>query len=191
MNYLKEFKPQCMYEAIYHEMLEKRTLYINDDISDVSIDTIAMPILIQNEIEKDIPVEELKPIWIYINSNGGDITSCAYIVEVIQNSRIPIYGVAMSMAASAALYILLSCHKRFGRKNSNFLLHKGYIKLDGNVSDAEDHLDFYKDVNTIFENLITTRTKITEKKLKEIRRNETLCLGIKARDEYGFIDEIL
>ena len=189
---LKEFKPSSISESIYKNLLEKRIIYLNDDISDATIDMVAMPILMMNESEIDTPIEKLKPITIYINSYGGEIDACVFTIEVIENSRIPIYCRVLSVAASAGLYISLACHKRFAGKNSIFLLHKGSIHLMGNMGEAEDTINFYKEeIGNIFDALILRKTKIDKDELKRIRRNETYCLGQDALEKYGFIDELI
>lgn len=191
MNFLKEFKPQSITESLYKNLLENRIIYLNDEISEFTIDMVAMPILMMNELEKDIPTEKLRPLIIYMNSYGGSADACSYLIEVIENSRIPIHCKVLSMAASAGLYITIACHKRYGSKNSIYLLHKGSIQLRGNMGEAEDIMDFYKEeIGSIFDDLIIRRTKITKEELKKIRRKETYCLGEKAL-EYGFIDEIV
>lgn len=191
MNFMNEFKPQSVTEALYKDLLQKRIIYFNDDVSDFTIDMVAMPILMMNELEKDIPEDKLKPITIYMNSYGGSADACTFLIEVIENSRIPIHCKVLSMAASAGLYITIACHKRMANKNSIFLLHKGSIRFGGNMGEAEDIMDFYKqEIGDIFDDLIIRRTKITKEELKKIRRKETYCLGEQAL-EYGFIDEIV
>jgi ATP-dependent Clp protease protease subunit len=191
MNFIKEFKPETIAESLYKDLLEKRIIYLNEDITDSIIDIVAMPILIINEIEKDIPIEKLKPLTIYINSYGGSVEICSYLIEVIENSRVPIHCRVLSIAASAALYMTIACHKRFASKNSILLLHKGSIQIQGNMGEAEDIMDFYKEeIGSLFDDLIVRRTKITKEELKKIRRKETYCLGEKAL-ELGFVDEIV
>jgi ATP-dependent protease ClpP protease subunit len=191
MKYLEQYKPITMYESIYKEMLSRRILYINDEISDLTIDMVATPIQLLNQEEVDTPTEKLKPLKIMLNSPGGDAGTCLYIIDVIKNSRIPIHCEVMSMAASAGLYICVACHKRVAHPNSMFLLHKGSVMVSGSAGAAEDFMDFYKDeVGHIFDNLIIERTKITPDELSRIRRHETYCLANRAL-ELGFIDEII
>lgn len=193
MDFLNSFKPTTIFETLYKEMLDKRILYINDDISDLTIDMVATPILLLNELEKDIPTEKLKPVTIWLSSYGGSADACAFVCETIEKSRIPIHCKVLSIAASAGLYITIACHKRIASKNSIFLLHKGSISLGhANMGEAEDLISFYKDeIGGIFDDLILRRTKITADELKKIRRNETYCLSEKALNKYGFIDEII
>ena len=189
---LKEFEPMTISQTLYKNLLKNRVIYLNEDISTETIDTVVMPILMLNELESDIPTDKLKPITIYMNSYGGEMDACTYTVEAIEKSRIPIHCRVLSMAASAGLYIAIACHKRYASKNSIFLLHKGSIQITGNIGEAEDTIDFYKqEVGSLFDDLILRRTKIDKDELKRIRRNETYCLGVDALERYGFIDEIV
>lgn len=177
---------------LYGDLLKKRIIYINEDVTEKWVDKVTMQIILLNIEEANIPREELKPITIYLNSYGGCADTCLHLIQVIEESRIPIHVRVLSIAASAGLYITLACHHRIGYKNSIFLLHKGSISVGGNAGAAEDTMDFYKEqVQAKFDDLVIRRTKISEDKLKEIRRNETYCLGQEALDEYGFIDALI
>lgn len=181
-----------IYEKLYFSLLKNRIIYLNGDIDDNTVDMVTMQIILANEKENNIPVEDLKPITIYLNTRGGDIDPTIHLVQVIQDSRIPIHVRVLAMAASAGLYITIACKHRMAYKNSIMLLHKGSIFVGGNTASAEDTMSFYKDtVQQKFDDLIIERTKITKAQLKNIRRNETYCLGQEALDKYGFIDEIL
>ncbi|TRZ52804.1 MAG: hypothetical protein D4S01_02320 [Dehalococcoidia bacterium] len=176
---------------LYKKLIKDRILYFNSDINDSLIDMVAMPILIMNEEEKDIPTEKLNPITIWLNTSGGDIVPTLFTVNTIKNSRIPIHIKALGIVASAGLYLTVACHHRIGSKSTIFLLHKGSLSLGGDTSSVEDTMEFFKGpVDEQFTNLIIERTKITEDKLKKIRRNETYVLGEEALTEYGFIDEL-
>jgi ATP-dependent Clp protease protease subunit len=181
-----------IYEGMYKKLLNDRIIYLNNDIDETTVDMVTMPIILKNIEEKDIPEDKLKPITLYLNSYGGSADVCTHLVQVIEESRIPIYVRVLSIAASAGLYITLACKHRIASKNTIFLLHKGSISLSGSMGEAEDLLAFYKEeVGKIFDDLILRKTKITPDELKKIRRNETYCLGQEALEKYGFIDEII
>lgn len=176
---------------LYATLLKKRMIYINEDVTDEWIDKVTMQIILLNMEEEDIPKEELKPIRIYLNTYGGSADTCLHLIQVIENSRIPIHIHVLAMAASAGLYITVAGHHRVGYKNSIFLLHKGSISVGGNASSAEDTMDFYKGpVQEKFDDLIIRRTHIDTAELKKIKRNETYCLGEEAL-RYGFIDQVI
>lgn len=180
-----------LYEKMYLALLKERIVYLNGDVDDSTVDLVTMQIILMNEKEKSIPIEELKPLTIYLNTRGGDIDPTLHLIQVIQESRIPIHVRVLAMAASAGLYITVACKHRVAYKNSILLLHKGSMCIGGNTASAEDMMDFYKDtVQRKFDELIIERTNISAEQLKKIRRNETYCLGTEAL-EYGFIDKVI
>lgn len=181
-----------LYEEIYKNLLNDRIIYLNSDIDENTVDMVTMPILYFNEIDKGVPVEDRKPITLWINSYGGSADVCVHLIEVIEKSETPVDAKVLSMSASAGLYITIACRHRVASKNSIFLLHKGSIQLSGNFGECEEILEFYKkEVQNKMDDLIIRRTKITDKMLNKIRRNETYCFGQDALDKYGFIDEIV
>jgi ATP-dependent Clp protease protease subunit len=190
---LKKVQGNTLYEEMYKNLLKDRIIYINSDIDENTVDMVTMPILYFNEIDKEVPDEELKPITLWINSYGGSADVCVHLIEIIEKSRIPVNCRVLSVAASAGLYITLACKHRVANENSVFLLHKGSISLgNANMGEAEEILDFYKgQVQEKLDNLIINRTKIDKETLKKIRRSETYCMGKEALENYGFIDGLV
>lgn len=188
---LKTLSSDGIYDDLYKQLWKQRILYLNGEIDESIIDYIAMPILIKNLEEQDLPEDKLRPITIWINSYGGSADVALYMIGLIQESRIPIHAKILSVAASAALYLSIACKHRVASKNSIFLLHKGSYSIGGNASEVEDVMEFYKgEVDNKIVELILNKTKVTQDQLKKIRRNETYVLGEKAL-EMGFIDEII
>ena len=101
----KTMSSDDMYNDLYKQLWNSRILYLNGEIDDSTIDYICTPILIKNIEEKDIADDQLKPITIWVNSYGGSADVGLYIINLIQNSRIPIHAKVLSVAASAALYL--------------------------------------------------------------------------------------
>lgn len=181
-----------LYNELYKKLWKQRILYFNNEIDDNTIDYIAMPIILQNMEEANISEKELKPITIYLNTYGGSIDACLYLIDIIQKSRIPIHVRVLSIAASAGLYITLACKYRTASENSVLLLHKGSYSMGGNAAAVEDAMDFYKgEVDDKIVKLILEKTKLTPEQLTKIRRNELYVLGQEAKDVYGFLDEII
>ena len=187
----KSLSTDGIYDDLYKQLWKQRILYLNGEIDENIIDYIATPILIKNIEEQDLSEDKLKPITIWVNSYGGNADVGLYMINLIQESRIPIHAKVLSVAASAALYLTIACKYRTASRNSIFLLHKGSYSIGGNASEVEDVLEFYKgEVDNKIVELILSRTNVSKEELKKIRRNETYCLGEKAL-EYGFIDEII
>ena len=64
---------------------EQRKIFINTEIDEWIIDTVVYAILRYNQIDKGKPVEERKPIYIYINSPGGSVIDGLSLVSIIKS----------------------------------------------------------------------------------------------------------
>lgn len=104
----------------FYNDLENRIYWIDDEINTYSYDLIQY-ILKWNREDKDIPISERKPIRLIFCSPGGDLDVEEAIVSMINLSKTPIYGIAISCVASAASLIYLSCHK-----NMHYLMLIGF-----------------------------------------------------------------
>ena len=65
-------------------------------------------ILRWNMEDKDIPPEDRKPIWVYIQSPGGNLLYMSALLDAIELSVTPVYTVNMGYAASAAALIFMA-----------------------------------------------------------------------------------
>ena len=70
-NRVTETFNYCYEDKFEMEDSEGRRIYINYEIDSAIIDSAVYNILRYNRLDKDIPVEDRKPIIIYINSPGG------------------------------------------------------------------------------------------------------------------------
>ena len=71
-NRVTETFNYCYEDKFEMEDSEGRRIYINYEIDSAIIDSAVYNILRYNRLDKDIPVEDRKPIIIYINSPGGE-----------------------------------------------------------------------------------------------------------------------
>ena len=74
---------------------DKRLFYISDDIDNTTISVINFNLLylLQEDDEKEAKEKDFKrtPIKIYINSNGGAIDDMWSLIDIMLNSKSPIY----------------------------------------------------------------------------------------------------
>ena len=88
-------------EVTYYVLEKERKLYLDYDVDDNSLNIQKM-ILRWNMEDRGKPVEERKPIWLYILSPGGAIAHMWAICDAINLSKTPVYTVNVGVAASAA-----------------------------------------------------------------------------------------
>lgn len=155
----------------YYKMLQERKIWI-DSIIDFSMTNIERTIMMWNMEDKDIPVENRKPIWLYIMSYGG-IADCAWsLIDVITASETPIYTVNMGQCASAASYIFMAGHKRYMMPTATVLIHEGSCEFEGDAVKVIDASKNYQMMLKHMREYILSRTNIPASTLNKKRNND-------------------
>ena len=152
---------------------DKRLFYLSDDINNSTIAQMNFNILYildedeQNEKEKCN--YERKPIHIYINSNGGDVYDMWSLIDIMLNSKTPIYTYCTGYAMSAAFNIFLAGSKRFVSKHATLMYHQVRCWRTGKYQDlVEDRIEMDL-IQTNIESYIKSRCTITSEMLCDNR----------------------
>jgi ATP-dependent Clp protease protease subunit len=166
----------------YWKSRENRTFYVDYEIDETyELIELGKIIIQMNMEEKDIPKEELKPIYLWVHSYGGDLEQCHAMIDIIEASRIPIVTVAMGVAMSAGFMLFLSGHKRYAFKHSNLMVHEGSAAFSGTAEQIEQAQKNYKKQIDGMKEYILSRTSIPE---KVFNKNKT-------KDWYLTADELV
>ena len=139
--------------------------------------------------KNNIPVEERKPIKVYIDSPGGSLTDAFTVSDAIRMSKTPVWGICTGIAYSGGFIILISCHKRIGYPLSSYLFHEGQTKSAGTASQFENYTAFYKRQLLHLKDLVIETTNITEDEYTSIKKDDVWYDAKEALDK-GIIDEI-
>lgn len=160
-------------------------------------------ILLSGEINKDLAekfnkqlllleADNNEPVYVYIDSPGGDVSAGFAIYDMIRFVSCPVVLVGNGLIASAAALILLAVPKerRVGFPNSEYLIHQPLSQMEGTASDILIHA----------ENLTKTKAKINKiiseasgKDLDKVKKDtERDCwLNAEEAKEYGLISKIV
>ena len=142
----------------YYEDLNERVWNLVSEVDDSLLD-FARHVIRWNREDRGIPVEERKPIRLYINSPGGDLTIYETVKDVIEMSKTPIIGIVLGMAYSAAALLPLSCHERYMLKSSKLLLHCGSGQFQGEFSSIINAVaDYQAQVEAFIDRIIEKTT---------------------------------
>ena len=125
-------------EVFYLKNLKDRKLFLTCDIDECIIDDIVSHILQYNADDKGKPVEERKPILLYCSSNGGSVDPGFELIDVIRQSKTPVYTINLGYQYSMGFLIGLAGHKRYGSKTAKYLMHDGSNFCLLYTSDAAD-----------------------------------------------------
>ena len=180
----------------FYEGLEERVFWINDEINIYSLNLIHY-IIKWNREDKDLPIEQRKPIKLFFFSPGGDIDTNYAIIDTIKLSKTPIIGVNIGQCASAAAFIFLSCHQRYMLSHSYFLFHQGSGQLTGSFGEICAQMEDYQAQVEELANFMATHTKYTVEEIAQkiigewyIRKDEAIEKGV-CQKVIDNIDELI
>ena len=178
-------------EYTYWKARENRTFYIDYEIEeDYCLMDLGKIIIQMNMEEKDIPKEELKPIYLFIHSYGGDLEQTFFFSDLCISSRIPIITVAMGVAMSAGFLIFLSGHKRYAFPHSQLLVHSGSADFKGTAEQIEEAQKNYKKQLSEMKSYILTRTNIDEKVFNK-NKTKDWYLTAEELEKYSVVDKLI
>ena len=176
----------------YYRDEKDRILWVEGEISDeaFSLFELSKLIISYNKEDKDIPIEQRKPIKIFINSPGGDLDATLAFVGLINISKTPIWTINTCWAASAAGLILMAGHRRFALPNTACLIHSGSGQLGGSYEQTAEQMKNYKYIVDTMRDFILDKTKIDQKLLKKNSQKDWYVYTDEMLD-LGIVDEIV
>jgi ATP-dependent Clp protease protease subunit len=173
----------------YYRNLDDRVIWIDYGVDETILE-VSKLIMYFNKLDKDVPVEERKPIKLLLYSYGGDGQACFSLLDVIALSKTPVYTYNMGVAMSAGLLILLAGHKRYCLKNSTALAHSGSGGASGTFEQTEAQMKDYKRFVDTMRNYIIERTSIDTKTLNRYK-NKEWYLYSEDQIKYCIVDKIV
>jgi ATP-dependent Clp protease protease subunit len=170
---------------IYSRLLRERIIFLNGQIEDAMASLISAQLLF---LEAEAPT---KPIYLYINSPGGVVTSALAMYDTMQFIKSPVATLCMGMAASAATLILAAgeAGQRVCLPNASIMLHQPSGGYQGKVTDimihAEESLRLKRRTNEIYARHCGRSYEDVEAALERDRYMSPL----EARD-WGLVDHV-
>ena len=135
---------------IYSRLLRERIIFVNGQFEDTMASLVSAQLLF---LEAENPS---KPIYLYINSPGGVVTSALAIYDTMQFIKAPVGTLCLGMAASAATIILAAgeAGQRVALPNASIMVHQPSGGYQGKVTDilihAEESLRLKRLINNIY-----------------------------------------
>lgn len=143
----------------------------------------------KNEMD-EIATLEPKPIYLHINSYGGDLLAVMAVLDAIENSEIPVYTIVEGCAASAGTLMSVVGKHRTITKNSYMLIHQLSTGMYGKMEELEDEMInnkvFMKRIYDIYEKYTNMKkSEIVTALKKDLWWDAETCL------KKGLVDEII
>ena len=179
----------------FYKDLENRVFWLEEDISEYTLE-LGRYILRWNKEDKDIPIEERKPIKIIMFSCGGDLDVSNTLIDIITLSKTPVIGINAGRAMSGAAFIFLSCHIKKVLKNGYFLFHQGSGAFSGTYGEIISQITNYQEQIQNLTNFMLSKTNYTEDEIAENLCNEWYVSATEAKEKFDCeiiesIDEFL
>lgn len=177
-------------EIILVKDMQQRKIWLHDSIDIETISGAIHNIYQYNREDAGIPVEERKPILLYVASNGGSVDAGFALIDAIQTSKTPVYTINTGYWYSMGFLIGLAGKKRFAMPNATFLMHDGSNFIWTSGSKAQDQADFNRRVEARVKQYILDHSTLTSKEYDKKQRVEWYLFADEAKEK-GFIDQII
>ena len=181
-----EEKKQKAPEQFSDKFLKTRQIILTGEINKELADSIVRQLLILD------PEDEKSPIYMYIDSPGGDVDAGFAIFDVIRYVKAPVYLIGMGLIASAATLVLLAVDKdrRFGLPNSRYLIHQPLGGMRGVATDIEIYAKDMEKIRAKLNKIISDQTGTAlEQVTKDTDRD--YWLDSDEAVKYGLISKIV
>ena len=139
---------------------------------------------------RDLGPEFQVPIWLHINSGGGDLFSAFAVADQIQQIKTPVYSVIEGIGASAATIMSTACHKRYIQPSAYMLVHQFRTWFDGKHEEFKDEMELQDMLISRMIEFYEVHTGLSQDELREKLKRDFWMNAEKAV-ELGFADEIL
>jgi len=130
------------------------------------------------------------PIYININSLGGEIFSGLSAMDNISQCKSPTVTIVDGACASAATFLSIAGKRRFITKHSTMLIHQLSAMWWGKYKEFKDEIKNLDMFMGIIKEIYLKKTKIPEKKLDEILEHD-LFFDARTCLKYGLVDKIV
>ena len=179
-------KKQKAPEQFSEKFLKTRQIILTGEINKELADSIVRQLLILDS------EDEKSPIYMYIDSPGGDVDAGFAIFDMIRFINAPVYLIGMGLIASAATLVLLAVDKEFriGLPNSRYLIHQSLGGMRGVATDIEIYAKDMEKIRAKLNSLIAEQTGTSlEQVTKDTERD--FWLDSDEAVKYGLISKII
>jgi ATP-dependent Clp protease protease subunit len=171
---------------IYSRLLRDRIIFLNGEVNDAVSALVCAQLLF---LESENPN---KPIYLYINSPGGVITSGLAMYDTMQYITSPVHTLCMGTARSMGSFLLMAGEpgERCALANASLHVHQPLGGFQGQASDILIHAE---EMQRTKDRVIRVYAQHCGRSYEEVERTLDRDRYMTAEEalEWGLIDRIL
>lgn len=180
----KEINGERCYD-IYSKLLKDRIIILNGEIDDNTSNVVIAELLYLDSINN-------KDISLYINSNGGSVTSGMAIYDTMNFIKSDVSVICIGIAASMAAFLLSSGTKgkRYALPNAEIMIHQPLGGAKGQATEIQIAAERIIKLKHKMNELLSKNTNNPIEKIEKDTERDYFMSTIEAK-EYGIIDKII
>lgn len=171
---------------IYSRLLRERIVFLNGEVNDAVSALVCAQLLF---LEAENP---RAPIYLYINSPGGVVTSGLAMYDTMQYIRAPVHTLCMGTARSMGSFLLMAGEPgaRSALPNASLHVHQPLGGYQGQASDILIHAEEMRRTKERMIRLYARHCGRTEAEVEQTLDRDRFMTAEEARD-WGLIDHVL
>lgn len=172
-------------EALAEKFLKTRQILLSGEINKELAQSVNKQLLLLDS-------DGTKPIYIYIDSPGGDVSAGFAIFDMIRFVNAPVFLIGNGLIASAAALVLLAVPKerRVGLPHSSYLIHQPLSEMRGVATDLQIQAEEMAKTRALLNKIIAEQTGKDEKQVKKDTERDYWLTAEEAK-EYGLISKVI
>ena len=133
-----------------------------------------------------------KPITMYINSPGGDISAGMALISVMRDLRSRVDTFVVGQASSMAAVVAVAGAYRKAYPTARWLLHRGKSSAQGDATDIDIEAKEFKMLDSYADQVVINASggKVEPKQLGKLQRKNHY-MGAEEALKMGLLDEIV
>jgi len=167
-------------------MVKERVIFMSDEVNAETAKKVINQLLLLGSLDRK------KPIFLFINSPGGEVYSGLAIFDMINFIEPEVVTIASGLVASMGTTILISGPKnrRFALPHSRLMIHQPWGGIRGAAADIDIQAQEILRLKEMTIDLLAEKTGQTKERIqKDINRN--FWMNASEAKEYGLVDHVI
>ena len=171
---------------VYTRLLKDRIVFLGTDVNDDVANFIIAQMLFLEAQDPD------KPIWLYVNSPGGSVTSGMAIYDTMQFVGPEVGTICMGLGASMGQFLLCAGApgKRYALPHARIMMHQPLGGVRGQASDIAIQAEQMAYTKKMLQERIADHTGQSVETVEADSDRDRWFTAEEAQ-EYGIIDQVI